>query len=177
LLEFILILSESQMKLKHLTTTPFQTKKLGEILAKKFLKTKLKKTALVIGLEGNLGGGKTTFLQGFAKGLGIKKRILSPTFIIVKRFQVSGFRFQYFYHIDCYRIQKLKEILDLGFKKIISNPQNIVAIEWADRIRKILPRETFWISFEFTTTKSIYRTKSNINQNTRKITINSKLKV
>ena len=163
MLEFILILSESQMKLKHLTTTPFQTKKLGEILAKKFLKTKLKKTALVIGLEGNLGGGKTTFLQGLAKGLGIKKRILSPTFIIMKRFQVSGFRFQYFYHIDCYRIQKPKEILDLGFKEIISNSRNIIAIEWAERIRKILPKDVIILKFKF------------INKTTRKIIIKNNL--
>jgi len=62
----------------YLTKTPSQTKKIGELLAKKILKTKPKKMALVVGLEGDLGGGKTTFLQGFAKGLGIRQKILSP---------------------------------------------------------------------------------------------------
>jgi len=81
-------------------------------------------------------------LQGFAKGLKIKGKILSPTFIIMRRFNN-------FYHIDCYRIQKPQELLDLGFKRIIANPKNIVAVEWADRIRKIMPLNTIWIEFEF----------------------------
>lgn len=131
------------------STSPNQTKKLGERLAKKFLTANPKKTAIVFGLEGNLGTGKTTFLQGFAMGLGIKEKILSPTFVILKRFKIKDLRFKNFYHIDCYRIQKSKELLDLGFKKIISNPQNIIAIEWADRIRKILPKTTLMLKFKF----------------------------
>jgi tRNA threonylcarbamoyladenosine biosynthesis protein TsaE len=148
------------MRKTYLTISPSKTKKIGEVLAKKFLrlgkiKNKLKEKALVIGLEGDLGGGKTTFLQGFAKGLEIKEKILSPTFVVIKKFLISsgrrgsGVQFLNFYHIDCYRIGKPKEILDLGFKKIISNPQNVVAIEWADRIRKILPKKAIIIKFEF----------------------------
>jgi len=150
------------MRVKYLTTAPRQTQKLGEILAKEALKTKLKKGALILGLEGDLGGGKTTFLQGFAKGLGAKEKILSPTFIILKRFKIKGLRFKCFYHIDCYRIEKPKKILDLGFKEIISNPQNIVAIEWAERIRKMLPLGTIILKFEF------------IDQKTRKIAVGFK---
>jgi len=170
----------------YLTVNPSQTKKLGEILAKEVLKTKpprrkafsflrgkkkrapkeylryLTGRALIFGLEGDLGGGKTTFLQGFAKGLGIKERILSPTFVLMKRFKIKVSRFKYFYHIDCYRIKKPKEILDLGFKEIISNPKNIVAIEWVDRVRKILPRGTLILKFQFA------------DENKRKITIKQK---
>jgi len=149
-----------------LTTVPWQTKKLGEILAKEVIKTKPSKRALVIGLEGDLGGGKTTFLQGFAKGLGIKEKTLSPTFVIMRKSKIPGTRFagakskfKKFYHIDCYRVGKPKEILDLGFKEIISNPQNIVAVEWVDRIRKIMPKNTIWIKFDF------------VNKNTRQISI------
>ena len=165
--KFILNTGTSQfMKLKYLTTNPVQTKNLGEILAKEILtphhflkkgetcKNRMKsgggqKKALVIGLEGDLGGGKTTFLQGLAKGLGIKEKILSPSFVLIKKFGIPHRFFQFFYHLDCYRIEKPKEILDLGFKEIISNPQNIIAIEWADRIKKIIPKGTIWISFEF----------------------------
>ena len=136
------------MRVKYLTTTPRQTQKLGEILAKEVLKTKLKKEALTLGLEGDLGGGKTTFLQGFAKGLGIKEKILSPTFVILKKFKIQNSKFKNFYHIDCYRIEKPREILDLGFKEIVSNPQNIITVEWADRIRKILPKKVIIIKFE-----------------------------
>jgi len=137
------------MKKKHLTFSSGQTKKAGEKLAKERLKIVLRKNALVVGLEGDLGSGKTTFIQGFAKGLGIKEKILSPTFVIMKKFEIRNSKFENFYHIDCYRLQKPKELLELGFKKIIANPQNIVAIEWADKIRKILPNKTIWISFQF----------------------------
>ena len=149
------------MRVKYLTTAPRQTKKLGEILAKEVLRTKVsQKGALIVGLEGDLGGGKTTFLQGLAKGLGIKEKILSPTFIIMRKFEIRNSKFetnskfkirefQTFYHVDCYRIQKQKEILDLGFKKIVSTPRNIVAIEWAEKIRKTIPGEAIWVKFEF----------------------------
>lgn len=139
----------------HFTNSPSQTQKLGEALAKRILKAGPKKKATVIGLTGDLGGGKTTFLQGFAKGLGIKEKILSPTFVIMRKFKIrvdscsNSCRFVYFYHIDCYRTKKPKEILDLGFKKIVSDQRNIVAIEWGDRIRRILPEDTLIIKFKF----------------------------
>jgi len=137
--------------MKYLSKSPSQTKKIGQSLAYNLLKVSKKKT-LIIGLEGDLGGGKTTFLQGFAKGLKINKKILSPTFVIIKKFSLpkdkkSGFK--YFYHIDCYRIKKPKEILDLGFKKIISNSENIVAIEWVNQIKKVLPKDIIYLKFKF----------------------------
>jgi len=160
------------MKKENITSSSIQTKKLGEKFAKEILEKKLKKTAFVVGLEGELGGGKTTFLQGFAKGLGIKEKILSPTFVIYRKSQIPSSKsqsnpksqipkFRYFYHFDCYRIGSSKEILGLNFKKIISNPKNIVVVEWADRIRKIMPacnasrsnagrpKDSIWIKFDF----------------------------
>lgn len=137
------------VKKVYITNDPSQTKKMGEILAKEILKTKQQESAFVLGLEGDLGGGKTTFLQGFARGLGIKEKILSPTFIIMRKFQIPKSRFKNLYHIDCYRIKKTKEILELGFKKVISQPQNIITIEWADRIRKILPKYILILKFKF----------------------------
>lgn len=142
-----------------LTKSLGQTKKTGEILAKEVLKTPTKKQAFVLGLVGDLGGGKTTFLQGFAKGLGIKPRITSPTFVIVKKFPISNSQFLNFYHIDCYRIKKPREILGLGFKEAFSNPQNIITVEWAKRIRRILPKNVIILKFQF------------IDKTTRKITI------
>lgn len=137
------------MRFKCITNSPSQTKKLGEILAKKIIQSSAKKKhAKVFGLIGDLGGGKTTFLQGFAKGLAIKEKILSPTFVILKKYKIPA-RYGILYHVDCYRIQKTKEILDLGFKKIISDQKNIVTIEWADRIREIMPKDTIWIHFDF----------------------------
>jgi len=147
------------MKVSFFTKNPNQTKKLGKILAQEILKNPLKKRALILGLEGDLGGGKTTFLQGFAKGLGVKEKITSPTFVIIKKFHVPYSVFHEFYHIDCYRIKRSKEILDLGFKKIISDSQNIMVIEWSDRIKKILPKDALFLKFDF------------INKNIRKIVL------
>lgn len=135
--------------IKYLSTSPAQTKSLAKDLAKEVLKYPLQKEAVIIGLVGDLGSGKTTFLKGFAKGLGIKEKILSPSFIIMRRFDISNSRFMNFYHIDCYRIKKPKEILALGFQEIISNPQNIISIEWADKIKKILPQKTIFLNFKF----------------------------
>ena len=154
---------------KHLTANSSQTKQLGQSLAKKILKLPQKKSALVIALSGDLGAGKTTFVQGFARGLGIKEKILSPTFIIMKKFplpsmindQLPMINYQYFFHIDCYRIQKPEEIFNIGFKKIISNPKNIVAIEWPEKIEKILPKNIIKIKFDFGS------------ENTRRIVINN----
>lgn len=164
-----------------ITNSTSQTKKTGELLAEEILKIsrqsgipprqggagKNNKTAFIVGLQGDLGGGKTCFLQGFAKGLGIKEKITSPTFVIMKKFKINhltvkphAYRqagFSHFYHIDCYRIKDPREISGIGFKEIISNPQNIVAIEWVEKIKKILPKDTLILKFDF------------INRNTRKI--------
>jgi len=137
------------IKNKYFTNSPGETKKIGQLLAEKILKSKPKKGAQVLALKGDLGGGKTTFLKGFAKGLKVGKKILSPTFLIFKKFKIRNKDFKNFYHFDCYRIQKPKEILELDFKKIISEPQNIVAVEWAERIKKILPQNIIWIFFGF----------------------------
>lgn len=135
-------------RIEDITENPAQTKKIGETLARKILKKGLLESAVLVFLEGTLGAGKTTFLQGFAKGLGIKEKILSPTFIILKRFNINDSEFKNFYHIDCYRIQRPEEILELGFKNMVSNPQNIVAIEWPERIRNLLPKNGILVKFK-----------------------------
>ena len=116
-----------------------ETKKTGKILAEEI--NKKRSRGFIIALRGDLGGGKTTFIQGFAKGLNIKDKITSPTFVIMKKY---GF----LYHIDCYRIRK-KDLLELGFNEIINNKNNIIVIEWAERIKKIIPKDSLWIEFEY----------------------------
>lgn len=148
------------MQKKITTNSVKETQELGEKLAKETLKQNLKETALVLALQGNLGGGKTTFLQGFAKGLGIKEKILSPTFVLIKRFKIKNKHFKNFYHIDCYRINNIKDIEELGLGDIILNPENIVAVEWSERIKNRLPKSTIMIKFDF------------IDKNKRRIVIN-----
>ena len=118
-----------------------------------------KKGPLVLALRGDLGAGKTTFTQSFAKALGVKKRILSPTFLIMKRFPLQGGNLQNLYHIDAYRI-KAQDLKKLNVSEILKGP-SIVLIEWADRVKEILPKGTIWIRFEH-----------GERENERKITIN-----
>lgn len=108
----------------------------------------------VIALYGDLGSGKTTFVQGLAEGLGIKKRIISPTFIIVRSYPFDKLRagklgVRSFYHIDLYRIDSKKDLEALGLLEILEGPQNIVAIEWAEKIKHLLPENRIDIYFEY----------------------------
>jgi len=140
--------------MREIITNNFQeTQKFGQELTREFLVEKgPRKQAITITLEGDLGAGKTTFIQGLAKGLGIKEQITSPTYVLVKKYKIPASDslpvFRYFYHLDCYRIEKSWQISELGFEEIINNPQNIVAIEWPERIAEILPEDKIVIKSE-----------------------------
>jgi tRNA threonylcarbamoyladenosine biosynthesis protein TsaE len=139
------------------TTGYKKTQELGKIFAQEILRKGPQKKAVVLALAGGLGGGKTTFAQGFAKGLGVKDKVTSPTFAIFKRFKIDLPRgriiqkadFENFYHFDCYRLSGPKDVLGLGFKEIVSAPRNIVLLEWAERVRRSLPKEAIWLKFDF----------------------------
>ncbi|TRZ64762.1 MAG: tRNA (adenosine(37)-N6)-threonylcarbamoyltransferase complex ATPase subunit type 1 TsaE [Spirochaetia bacterium] len=131
------------------TISSAQTKKIAGLLAKKILAENKKiKNALVLALVGDLGSGKTTFTQGFLRGLGIKNKITSPTFVIAKKYKIQNTKYKYAYHFDYYRIKKPAEFFALGFKEILADPQNIVLIEWPEVIKKFLPKNSIWINFE-----------------------------
>ena len=110
----------------------------------------------VLCLYGNLGSGKTSFVQGLAKGLGITRRIISPTFIIARRYEISDLNL---YHIDLYRTQTLQDLLSIGIDEILEDDNNIVAIEWAEKLLDLMPKKRVDLKFEY------------IDENTRKITI------
>ncbi len=131
------------MKKEIISNSSFETKKYGFFLARKIIQ---KKETLVIALEGDLGGGKTTFAQGFAKGLGIKESVTSPTFLIFKKYKTKTEKI--FYHFDAYRVAA-EDIQSLGFDEIISKKNNIIAIEWAGNIKNILPQKSINIYFQF----------------------------
>jgi len=132
--------------MKIISATIRQTGRLAEGLVKKILKLDNKR-AVVVALVGDLGAGKTTFVQGFAKALGVKEKITSPTFVIQKKFKIQNSKFKILIHIDAYRIDDSQEILDLGWEELLDNSKNIVLVEWAEKIKKILPKNTIWIKF------------------------------
>ncbi len=98
-------------------------------------------------LYGDLGSGKTTFTQGFAKELGITSRLLSPTFIIVRRYDIPASE-KFLYHVDLYRMKSMADMEELGLTEIFADPESIVVIEWAETLGDLLPKERTDIKFE-----------------------------
>ena len=132
--------------MKIVSSAKSQTSKIAKELAKKILKLKINSRAVVVGLSGELGSGKTAFCQSFAKALGVKEKVHSPTFVIFKKYELRIKNYEHLYHFDAYRIKNKKDIVVLGWKKIISDNRNIVLVEWAENIRKIFPKKHFWIN-------------------------------
>ena len=137
------------MKSQFLSHSAKETKDFAKNLARQILlKSPKEKYAFVLGLEGELGAGKTSFVQGFAKGLGVKEKVLSPTFLIMRKYQIPNTR--YLYHVDCYRLKGAQELLALGWKAIVADPRNIVVVEWADKVKSIIPKDALWLTFSHT---------------------------
>lgn len=124
-----------------LSSSAAETRRWAGKLAEKVSRQKNNKKAAVITLDGNLGAGKTVFAKGFARGLKIKKTITSPTFIIFKIYRLAkSNNFKNFIHVDAYRLKKISELKVLKFHELLANPRNIILIEWASNIKKIIPR-------------------------------------
>jgi tRNA threonylcarbamoyladenosine biosynthesis protein TsaE len=100
----------------------------------------------VFSVSGNLGAGKTTFLQGLASGLGVASRVNSPTFNILKIYKTKkGSAVKNFCHIDAYRLTGAKDLEALGIKEILNARDTVIAIEWAEKVKSIFPKRTIKI--------------------------------
>ncbi len=106
-------------------------------------------TALVVGLYGDLGSGKTTFTQSIAKIFGITEVVTSPTFVIEKIYDIEHKDFRKLIHIDAYRLDSAKELLNLDWERTLSDQKNIIFIEWPERVIEILPENHAKIFFKF----------------------------
>ena len=127
-----------------ITTSAEKTREMARNLAKTL------RGGEIIALIGGFGSGKTTFVQGLAKGLGIKQKIQSPTFVFLKEYAVkdSKTRIKYLVHMDFYRIESVKESLYTGVSDYLGAPDTVCVIEWAEKIKRMLPRKTIYINFE-----------------------------
>lgn len=124
-----------------ITNSAQETKKLAASIAKD-----LRQEGGVVALSGELGAGKTTFVQGFAKELGIKEKIISPTFVLVRQHQIPKTK-RVLYHIDLYRLDDPRSILQLGIGELVNN-QNIILIEWAEKMGDLLPKNAISIKID-----------------------------
>ncbi len=126
------------MPMIYRSKSPKETQNIASDLVKKHLNKFKPKGAAVIALEGELGAGKTVFAKGLAGALKARGKVKSPTFILMKKYKLPAGK--HLYHLDCYRLKNEKDLIGLGIKEIINDPQNIVIMEWSERVKKILPK-------------------------------------
>ena len=144
------------MDKKIITKSSSETIALGSIFAKKL------KAGDVILLFGELGSGKTTFVQGVAKGLNISDRILSPTFVLIRQYKIPHpspllkgegderkARTINLYHVDLYIIEKPSEIKSLGLEEVIGEEGSISFIEWAEKLKNFKRQKGYKVWFEY----------------------------
>ncbi|HBP01167.1 MAG: hypothetical protein UY41_C0043G0004 [Candidatus Moranbacteria bacterium GW2011_GWE1_49_15] len=133
---------------KIITQNSKQTEELAKLLAMEI------RGGEIICLSGDLGAGKTTFAQGLLEGLGVEGPYTSPTFAIMKeyevnlKFQISNLKLLKVYHIDTYRVEE-RDILELGWKDFSGKKNAVTIVEWAERIKDIVPAGALWIHFSW----------------------------
>ena len=103
-----------------------------------------------IGLIGELGAGKTVFIKGLAQGLGIKKTITSPTFVLMKIYSILNHKSKIlnFCHVDAYRLNSGQDLIDIGIKDYLNQKNTITVIEWADQVADILPEKVIIVKLK-----------------------------
>lgn len=126
-----------------ITKKPEETMRVGEELARYLAN---REESHMLCLYGQLGSGKTTFTQGFARGLGIPARLLSPTFIIVRRYQIPK-KENYLYHVDLYRLHTTSEMGGIGLPEIFADLASYTVVEWAERLEELIPGKRIDIHF------------------------------
>ena len=133
--------------MKHTSKSLRETEK----IASKFLK-KLKTSsgeAVVILLEGDLGSGKTTFTQFLAKELEVKNYVTSPTFVLMKKYKINHLNFKQLIHIDAYRLTSDQDLFNLGWDELASNPENLIVIEWPEKVADFFTGQETKINLQF----------------------------
>lgn len=100
----------------------------------------------IFGLMGDLGSGKTAFVRGVAEKIGVKQNITSPTFVIMKTYEAPG---RNLVHIDAYRLDNQEDLFSIGFDDLVSEPSNLVFIEWPEKVFKTIPKNIKLINFSY----------------------------
>lgn len=132
--------SEEPSEITLELTSEAETQRLGQSLGE------VAQPGLVVALVGDLGAGKTRFVQAAAEGLGIpRENVNSPTFVLIHEYEgrIPA------YHFDTYRLSDIDEFLELGADEYMAG-NGVCFIEWADRMKEVLPRDRLTITFEIT---------------------------
>jgi len=152
---------------KTVTTSIEETKKLARDIASEF------KGGEVVALVGDLGAGKTTFTQGIAEYFGVREHVSSPTFALINEYKITKTQklktkkaLKKIIHIDCYRLDSPEELVEIGIEDYFNRDDVVILIEWAEKVKDILPKQTRWIRFEH---------NENEKENERIVSINAQL--
>lgn len=108
-----------------------------------------KNGATIFLLKGDLGSGKTTFVQALARELGVKSHVTSPTFVLMKKYKINYNNFKQLIHIDAYRLSSGQDLLGLGWGDIVSEPENLIVVEWPERVADLFVGTEQQINFKF----------------------------
>lgn len=131
------------MEERYITHSAEETRRLGKALAQEML------PGTLLCLTGDLGAGKTTFTQGFLEGLGAARPYVSPTFVIMKQYDLPAPTtngIERVYHADAYRVEA-KDFEHLGFAEWCEDKQGIVILEWPERVKNLIPPDAVDIIF------------------------------
>lgn len=112
------------------------------------IKQKKRSGATVLALYGDLGAGKTTFVQALGKLLGIQESMTSPTFMLLREYMTTDPLVRHLSHIDAYRLSGEEELHTIGWDALMLQADTLVCVEWADRIENRLPIGTLRLHFE-----------------------------
>lgn len=126
--------------------------KISKKLICKVLKMKNEK-ARVVALSGELGAGKTTLTQELAREFGIKGAVISPTFVIMKTYDIHPSsiyhkHFKRLVHIDAYRLDSHLELFKIGWTQIQNDKDNLIIIEWPEKVEKCLEKDALWVKLD-----------------------------
>lgn len=121
--------------MEHVTNSPSETEALGESLAGQL------EPGTVIAFTGELGAGKTAFVRGLARGLGVQERVTSPTFTIVNEYE--GGRLPLF-HFDMYRLGSADDLFDIGWEDFLRRG-GVCAVEWSETVQEALDADTIYV--------------------------------
>ena len=123
------------MRVEMISHSPNQTNEIATEVAQKAMASMANRaTATIISLSGELGAGKTTFAQGFARALSVSQNLRSPTFTLAKSYSIPNSDCT-LWHIDCYRLEKPEDARTIDLPIIFKDPKALVLIEWPERIQ------------------------------------------
>jgi tRNA threonylcarbamoyladenosine biosynthesis protein TsaE len=131
---------------KYLSESIPETKDAARILLDSI---ELGEQASVVALQGDLGSGKTTFVKLVGELVGIPENIASPTFVIEKIYPIAWRGFKNLIHIDAYRLESIEEIVHIGWHDIARVSENLIFIEWPERVSAVIPTGARKVSFKF----------------------------